>query len=490
MVDDRAARSTVTPKMPAIAALIAGAHLAQRLRLATGLVLFSFALGHFINHALGLISVPVMEAAGEVRRAIWQSLPGTVLLYGSLVLHMALALAKTLRRRTWRMPATEAMQLALGLTIPVMLIDHVVGTRVLHEVFQIDDSYTAVLSVLWPGIAVWQSVLLLVVWGHAMIGLYFWLRMRSWFARAAPLLMAAAVVIPALALAGWIEASRRLVLADETERVLTREAVIWSGPVITYGRYVLIALILGAVLTSLAVSLGLFDRNRFSVTYPGGRTVRARPGQTLLEISRENGIAHTSVCGGRARCSTCRTRITDGLDQLPTVDAPERGVLKRISAGPDVRLACQLRPRSALKVQPLFPAVSAEASLADDSYRWGMEQSIAILFVDIRQFTALSERRLPFDVVFILNEYLSTMAKQVTRNQGVVDKFIGDSVMGLFGITTGPQRGARDALGIDVPIIGISKPRGDKRKGITGTTDRLVLPHEPDPVFLPEGHPG
>ncbi|MEM8551855.1 MAG: adenylate/guanylate cyclase domain-containing protein, partial [Pseudomonadota bacterium] len=107
--------------------------LTQRLRLWTGLILFAFVLSHYLNHALGLISLDVMEAVGAVRRAIWRSAPGTLLLYGALLVHAALALSKVAGRRTWRIPALDALQLGLGLVIPFLLVDHIVGTRGLAE---------------------------------------------------------------------------------------------------------------------------------------------------------------------------------------------------------------------------------------------------------------------------------------------------------------------------------------------------------------------
>lgn len=419
-----------------------------RLRLASGLILFAFVLSHFLNHALGLWSLPVMEAAGGIRRAIWQSTPGTAALYGALVVHMALALRKTARRRTWRMPIAEALQLALGLTIPVMLIDHVVGTRLLDVRFDVPDTYHQVLGTLWPGLVVWQTTLMFVVWIHAAIGLRFWLAGKSFYNRLAPLLLTSAVLVPTLAMLGWIEAARRLVLSGDRPERLPLEAVVWSDPVIEYGRIALIVVILGAIGVGIVGTLGLFSPRRIMITYPGGRTLRMRPGQTVLEVSRENGIPHTSVCGGRARCSTCRTRVLAGLERLPPAGPRERAVLERIRAPANIRLACQLRPVADLTVQPLVPARSSglPSFAVEDSYRWGVEQQVAILFADLRGFTALSERRLPFDVVFILNEYLGLMSELVRKNGGVVDKFIGDSVMALFGVAASGEVGARQAL--------------------------------------------
>ena len=76
----------------------------------------------------------------------------------------------------------------------------------------------------------------------------------------------------------------------------------------------------------------------------------------------------------------------------------------------------------------------------------GSEREIAILFADIRGFTALSEGRLPYDVVFILNRYFAAVGRAVESAGGRVDKFLGDGVMALFGIESGAQQGCREAL--------------------------------------------
>ena len=460
--------------------------LIQRLRLASGLVLFAFVLTHYLNHALGLYSVEVMDAVAAIRRGFWRTNLGTVLLYGALTVHAALALYKTARRRTWRIPIAEALQLGLGLLIPVLLIDHVVGTRGLHEVFGTSNQYSAVLDLMWPGLLTWQTLLLFVVWVHAMIGLRYWLRLKAWYAAAAPLLLTLAVVIPVLASLGWIEGARRLALTDGGTADLTREAVLWADPIIHVGRQVILAVIAATLLVALAGTLGLFARGRITVTYPGQRTVLAKPGNTLLEISHQYGIPHTAVCGGRARCSTCRTKIIEGLDTLPPPTAAERTVLERIRATPDVRLACQLRPRTNVTVHPLFPARDATGATAisTDSYRWGVEQPVAVLFVDLRGFTALSERRLAFDVMFILNEYLRLMSRIVFSNGGIVDKFIGDAVMALYGVTTSAETGARQALTSAAEMIEEIETLNAQLQAQLGETLRIGVGIHAGPAIL------
>jgi adenylate cyclase len=122
-------------------------------------------------------------------------------------------------------------------------------------------------------------------------------------------------------------------------------------------------------------------------------------------------------------------------------------VLRRVGAAPNVRLACQLRPHGDLRVTPLLPA-SAQASdgFRRPGYLHGAEREIAILFGDLRSFTQLSEKKLPYDLVFLLNRYFAETGHAVEAAGGRIDKFIGDGVMALFGLDTGVEAGCREAL--------------------------------------------
>ncbi|MDE7114373.1 MAG: adenylate/guanylate cyclase domain-containing protein, partial [Acetatifactor sp.] len=59
-------------------------------------------------------------------------------------------------------------------------------------------------------------------------------------------------------------------------------------------------------------------------------------------------------------------------------------------------------------------------------------QEIAVLFVDIRGFTSLSESLTPGEVVGILNRYLGQVTEAIFRHEGTLDKFIGDAVMAVY----------------------------------------------------------
>ena len=84
-------------------------------------------------------------------------------------------------------------------------------------------------------------------------------------------------------------------------------------------------------------------------------------------------------------------------------------LLARIEAEPNVRLACQTRPASDVRITPLVPAGTDPGLARRSGGVQGREQSVAAMFVDLRGSTALGESRLPYDVVFILNQFFAEM---------------------------------------------------------------------------------
>jgi adenylate cyclase len=415
-------------------------------RLVSGLVLFAFVLTHYLNHALGHVSVETMEAAQAWRRGFWRSTPGTVLLYGALAVHIALALAKLVRRRTWRMAPWEALQIGLGLAIPFLGAAHVAATRGVSAATGFDDTYTAELRLLWPGLADSQTLFLVVVWLHAMIGFHQWLRTKLWYARWSPLLLVGAVLVPTLAATGWIAGARSLEARAFDAPPMT-EAELNAGGALIGQAQMTVWTVFWLFVAAVAVWRMIdWFRSGPTVTYSGGRRVRAPLGSTLLEISRSAGVPHAAVCGGRGRCTTCRVMVLEGLEELPAPNPTEAAALARIDAPPGVRLACQIRPGGPLKVRPLIPLKEAEPTIGRDSYRWGVERRITVMFADLRGFTTLAERLYPYDSVFLINRYFEVMSEAIERHGGEVDKFLGDGIMALFGITPAPGAGSRDAL--------------------------------------------
>ncbi len=432
----------------------------RRVRLAAGLVLFAYLATHLLNHALGLISLATMEAGRIYFLAFWRNPVGTLALYGAVAAHVALALWSLYQRRHLRMPAWEAAQLLLGLLIPPLLISHVVGTRLAHAWFDTTDSYTRVVLALWeqrPDLGARQALVVIIAWTHGAIGLHYWLRLRPWYPRVAPVLLSAAVLLPVLALLGFAHAGREVAamaqqpgwmaevshsanVPDPTARArLDRMHRALLGG---FGASV------GAVFLARAVRLAQARRlGTVRLTYPDGRQVLVPSGLSVLEASRFAGIPHASVCGGRGRCSTCRVRIISDFELLPTATRDEQRVLRRVGAPLNVRLACQLRPTHDLSIVPLLPATaSARDGMDRPGYLAGQEREIAVFFADLRRFTALAERRLPYDVVFLLNRYCEAVGTAIERAGGMPNQFTGDGVMALFGVESGPDDGCRCAL--------------------------------------------
>ena len=188
------------------------------------------------------------------------------------------------------------------------------------------------------------------------------------------------------------------------------------------------------------------------ITYPDGRAVRMPHGFSVLEASRAARIPHASVCGGRARCSTCRIRVIAGSGRIPPPSAVERAVLDKVGAGPLVRLACQLRPEGDIAVVPLLPPYWTAARLRQKAPpRPGEERFIVVMMVDMRNSTRLADTRLPFDAVFIIDRFINAVGAAVTEAGGVANHFTGDGLMATFGLSCDRQQACRqaiDALGL------------------------------------------
>src|ERR1700744_3377246 len=103
--------SRQTPHTPPVA-FLRGVGVRQ-VRIVCGLILFSYLLSHYINHALGNISLDALEYGLRFHVALWQSAIGTLLLYPALLVHGSLGLWALYRRRYFRWKAAEITQLTL-----------------------------------------------------------------------------------------------------------------------------------------------------------------------------------------------------------------------------------------------------------------------------------------------------------------------------------------------------------------------------------------
>ncbi|NVO54389.1 adenylate/guanylate cyclase domain-containing protein [Rhodobacteraceae bacterium B1Z28] len=412
---------------------------ATRLRIGSGLILFTFAFFHFLNIGLGLFHTDYLHGMQDGRKAVTRHGIMSVLLYAALLVHAGLALTSIAQRKTLRMPFSSALQVALGLLIPLQLISHIVQTRYAHEIYGVNDEMGYIIILMWPNSAIWmQSLLLLIVWVHGCIGLHMWLRLTRWWPKTVPYLIGVAVFIPSFALAGLLTEGRRIWsdFSDEFLRDQYIEHYNWPSPEAFQAMFSVKDNALMAFWIALGASALFYvgrklwrRRHSVRIKYARGPEVVAEKGMTLLEISQANGVPHTALCGGKGRCTTCRVIVEDGADLLPPPSDVEARSLAAVGASAQTRLACQIRPTEPVTVFRVFrPDGGRHRGHASQ----GQERQLAVLFLDMRGFTARTTGQLPYDIVFLLNRFFDAIVPAITHDGGVVDKYMGDGLLAVF----------------------------------------------------------
>lgn len=432
----------------------------RQVRLTCGAVLFTYLVSHFLNHALGNISADALAAGLYYHILFWQFPPVAIVFYAAALVHAGLGIWAFYERRQFRWKAIEPLQLVLGLSIPALIIAHIIGVRLGPALFGQERHYPQVLYaywVTWPYKILQMYALLLIAWIHGCIGLYFWLRMKAFYKRAAPFLLAAAVLVPTLAMLGLYQAGRNVVADSESDEwradnlsqrqvgTVAEQEVLES--VVNYFLIFYLGLI-GLVLVGRgARAIAERRGGMINLSYGNGRTVRVPKGLSVLEASLRNNVPHASICGGRARCSTCRIRVIGDTSSLPPPSQREAFVLNRVGAtDPSIRLACQLRPETDLSFFQLFMPHMSTTARGSQPHRIGQERYLVSMFIDMRGSTKLAEIQLPFDTVFIVNRFLGAVSQAVIACGGQPNQFVGDGQLALFGLSSGPQTACRQAL--------------------------------------------
>jgi adenylate cyclase len=432
----------------------------RQIRISCGLFMFCYLVSHFTNHALGNISYATMKEGLKIHMAIWRFPPVAVLLYTAVVVHASLGLWALYQRRHFHWKVPEIVQLALGLSIPVLMLQHLIGLRLPAALWDTQRYYAHAFSFYWltyPDQLALTLGGLVVAWTHACIGLFFWLRMRRVFMRVAPFLLAGAVLLPTLALLGLHQGARNYVELQKSPEWRRQELTQPTSPA---HRVIIDDLKVYAVMSYLGLVLAVFAargvrdlRERrhglIRISYPDERRATVPRGYSVLEASLRYGIPHASVCGGRARCSTCRIRVLGDCSALPLPSRREVVVLNRVGAGgnPALRLACQLRPLADITVVPILPAETNAAWLRNVRvHRGGREKYVVAMFVDMRESSRLAETRLPFDTLFIVNRFLMAVSEAVLKAGGAPNQFVGDGLLALFGLTAEREAACRQAL--------------------------------------------
>ncbi len=190
---------------------------------------------------------------------------------------------------------------------------------------------------------------------------------------------------------------------------------------------------------------------------PEDKEIEAKPGETLLQAAIRTGIPLTSFCGGIARCSTCRVKVLQGLNNCSPPTADEQAIASMMRFDPQVRLACQTVATGEVKLRRLV--LESEDVDLDSLFIMGVEpcaigieKHIFIMFSDIKGFTSYSENLMPYDVIYALNLYFKRVGPVIAGHGGRIDSYMGDGFLALFE-NEDPTAGAVQAVTAGLEII-------------------------------------
>jgi len=184
----------------------------------------------------------------------------------------------------------------------------------------------------------------------------------------------------------------------------------------------------------------------------------ANEGETILMAALRAGIAHAHLCGGSARCSTCRVIIIEGLENCTPRNDEEQVIADMLRFDPRVRLACQTVVTGNVKLRRLVTDILEDVELTSlyiegvEPCSIGVEKYIVILFSDIRGFTPFAENLLPYDVIHTLNLYFQKVGEVIGRHGGVINNYMGDGFMALFEADD-PNEGTLRAVKAGLELI-------------------------------------
>ncbi len=181
------------------------------------------------------------------------------------------------------------------------------------------------------------------------------------------------------------------------------------------------------------------------------KQIIASPESTILEATLKAGINHTHVCGGNARCSTCRVYIIDGLSNCLPRNAKEKQLAERLGFPENIRLACQTKIRGNITIRRLvvddLDIKIILKQFGDTSgTKLGQEKDLTILFTDIENYTQFAEALPAYDVVHTLNRYYQTMNDIIVQHKGIISDVAGDGILALFGVLEDRENPVLDAI--------------------------------------------
>ena len=175
------------------------------------------------------------------------------------------------------------------------------------------------------------------------------------------------------------------------------------------------------------------------ITWPDKVTVPFEDEVNLLAALVEGGIPIAHVCGGKARCSTCRVKIVEGLAGLSPRTEKESAMADRLDFPDEIRLACQTTASESVTLRRLVldkadVALSSQIGKRPFTGPVGREVDIAVMFTDVVGYTTMADALPAYDILHLLNRFFHNASAEVESNSGRVDNYMRDALLALFGI--------------------------------------------------------
>jgi adenylate cyclase len=169
-----------------------------------------------------------------------------------------------------------------------------------------------------------------------------------------------------------------------------------------------------------------------------GVTIPTESTETILEAALHSDIEHYHVCGGHARCTTCRVYILEGQEHLCPRTEAEMKIAQNKNWPDKIRLACQTKVQDDVTLKRLvIDHVDAELAYSENQTgRFAEEYVLAVMFCDLEQFTSFAAEHLhnPYDVIHLLNRFYQEIGGPIVTNHGVIDNYMGDGFLAFFGL--------------------------------------------------------
>jgi adenylate cyclase len=175
------------------------------------------------------------------------------------------------------------------------------------------------------------------------------------------------------------------------------------------------------------------------IEFPKEGCVYASPNQTILEAALAAGVPLFHVCGGNAKCSTCRVLVIEGAPWLTTPNDKEKHLNNQMHFPRHVRLGCQTRITGGpIKLTRIIQdetdiGIYIGSSSGASSQQIGEERELVLFFLDIKDFTPLIEKLLPFDTIHIIRKLFLIFQNIIEANNGKIIETAGDSLYAVFG---------------------------------------------------------